>query len=201
MDKIKRAVFLDRDGTINIDEKGYIDHPDRFELFPFAAEAIALLNEMDFLVFIVTNQSGITRDYYSFEDLDLIHRKMEKCLNEQNARIDEIFISPYHIEGKVEPYNIHHEDRKPGLGMFKKAKKKYNFRTEKSFMIGDRYTDVEFGKKAGLTTIFVLSGLGKKEFLKDRKNWKFKPDFIVKDLLIAAKLIIHKEKTSECSAC
>ncbi|MBC8383957.1 MAG: HAD-IIIA family hydrolase, partial [Candidatus Cloacimonetes bacterium] len=69
MDKIKRAVFLDRDGTINIDEKGYIDHPDRFELFPFAAEAIALLNEMDFLVFIVTNQSGITRDYYSFEDL------------------------------------------------------------------------------------------------------------------------------------
>ncbi len=183
------AIFLDRDGTINMDKGGYINHPDDFELFPFAGEAISILNKPGYLVFVVSNQSGITRGYYTAEDLEKIHQKMEKQLQRCGAKIDEIFFSPYHIEGKIEPYNIHHEDRKPGLGMFKKALKKYRFDVKRSFMIGDRYSDIVFGKKAGLTTILLLTGFGKDIFYNDRKKWEYQPDYVVKDLLVAAKLI------------
>ncbi len=184
-----KAVFLDRDGTINPDKNGYINHPDDFELYPFAAEAISLLNKSGYLVFIVTNQSGIAREYYTFKDLEIIHKKMQDSLTEEGAKIDDIYISPYHIEGKLEPYNIDHEDRKPGLGMFRKALKKHNFHIKSSFMIGDRYADIAFGKKAGLTTFLVLTGDGKKEFYKNRDSWEYKPDFIVKNLMSAVKLI------------
>lgn len=184
-----KAVFLDRDGTINIDQNGYINNPDDFELFPFAAEAISILNKLDYLVFVVSNQSGITRGYFTIEELEAIHQKMNNCLERSGAKIDEIYFSPYHIEGKVEPYNIHHEDRKPGLGMFKKALKKYHFEIKKSFMVGDRYSDIVFGKKAGLTTILLLTGFGKDIFYHDRKKWEYQPDFVVKNLLVAAKLI------------
>jgi len=190
---LKKAIFLDRDGTINIDINGYVNSPHDFELYPFAAEAISIMNNMDFLVFIVTNQSGIARGYYSLKDLNEIHEKMNILLREKNAKVDEIFFSPYHIKGKIEPYNISHKDRKPHIGMFKKAYEKYKFDIKKSYMIGDKYTDIAFGKKAGLITILVFTGFGKKEFLNDRNNWEYQPDFVVKDLLIAANLISKQE--------
>ena len=190
---MKKAIFLDRDGTINIDINGYVNSPHDFELYPFAAEAISIMNNMDFLVFIVTNQSGIARGYYSLKDLNEIHEKMNFLLKEKKAIIDEIFFSPYHIKGKIEPYDISHEDRKPHIGMFKKANEKYKFDIKNSYMIGDKYTDIAFGKKAGLITILVFTGFGKKEFLNDRNNWEYQPDFVVKDLLIAANLISKQE--------
>ena len=118
---------------------------------------------------------------------------MIKYLEKSNAKIDEIYFSPYHKKGAVEPYNVDHEDRKPGLGMFKKALKKYNFNIKKSFMIGDRYADITFGKKAGLTTTLVLTGNGERAFYKKRKDWEYKPDFVVKNLLSAVKLISKLE--------
>jgi histidinol phosphatase-like enzyme len=90
----------------------------------------------------------------------------------------------------VEPYNITHEDRKPQIGMFKQALKKYDFEIKRSFMVGDRASDIGFGKKAHLTSILLLSGLGRKEFAQ-HKEWDFQPDFVVEDLLTAAKLIIE----------
>jgi D,D-heptose 1,7-bisphosphate phosphatase len=185
-----KAVFLDRDGTINVDGKGYISKIEDFELYPFAAEAIKILNEAGFLVFVVTNQSGVARGYYTFSDLDKLHSKLNNTLAEIGARIDDIFISPYHIEGKIEPYNIHHEDRKPGLGMLKKAMKKYPIELKHSFMVGDRYSDIEFGRNGNLQTILVKTGLGGKEFMQ-RKNWKKYPHFVVDNLLDAAKLIVE----------
>jgi histidinol-phosphate phosphatase family protein len=190
---LKKAIFLDRDGTINIDP-GYIANEDNFHLYPFASKAIRKLNEMGFLVFVVTNQSGIARGIVSWEKLDKIHQKMTNKLQQQKAKVDEFFISPFHKDGVIEPYNIDHKDRKPNLGLFKQAQKKYTFQKKNSFMIGDRYSDIEFGAKAGLKTILVLSGLGEKEFYENRKNWFYRPDFTVKNLLIAAKLIEFLEK-------
>ena len=190
---LKKAVFLDRDGTINWDENGYINNPDDFHLYPYAGEAIAELNKKDFLVFVVTNQSGVARDIYKIKDIEIIHDKMNKCLKEFGAHIDEIFFSPYHKIGKIEPYNVDHEDRKPGLGMFKKALKKYNLNIKNSFMIGDRYADIAFGKKAGLTTILVLTGNGEKEFFQKRNDREYKPDYVVSNLMSAVKLIKWKE--------
>jgi D,D-heptose 1,7-bisphosphate phosphatase len=187
----KKAVFLDRDGTINMDKNGYINHPADFELYPFAASALALLKNHGFLNIVVSNQSGVARGYYTIADLDKIHAKMQNMLAESNANIDKIYFSPYHIEGVLEPYNLDHEDRKPRLGMFKKACDEFDINIKRSFMVGDRYTDIEFGKKAGLKTILVLTGDGEKEFYLNRRDWVHKPDFVVKDLAVAAGLIIH----------
>jgi D-glycero-D-manno-heptose 1,7-bisphosphate phosphatase len=183
-----KAIFLDRDGTINPDG-GYINHPDDFKLYPFTAKAIKKFNDMGYLVIVVTNQSGIARGYMTKEDLKKIHDKMIALLSKDGAAIDEIFYSPYHPEGTIEPYNVKSDERKPGLGMFYKALKKYKFSTKDSFMIGDKYSDIEFGKNAGLTTILVKTGDGEKEFLQNRHKWKVKPDFVVENLLSAANLI------------
>jgi histidinol-phosphate phosphatase family protein len=190
----KNAVFLDRDGTINYDKNGYINNPADFHLFPFAGKAIAELNKIDYLIFVVTNQSGVARDIYKIKDIEIIHDKMNSCLKKFGAHIDEIFFSPYHKLGKIKPFNVDHEDRKPGLGMFKKALKKYKFNVKNSFMIGDRYADIAFGRKAGLTTILVLTGNGEKEFYQKRDDREYKPDFIVKNLISATRLIKWIEK-------
>ena len=188
-ESMKKAVFLDRDGTINADMKGYISKPEDFQIFPFTAEAILILNKLNFLVFIVSNQSGIARGYYTFEDIKKVHEKMNSKLAEQGARADDIFISPYHENGSVKPFNINHEDRKPGLGLFHKARAEYDFDVRGSFMIGDKYSDIAFGRKANLTTILVRTGNGDLEFLQKRDGWEYKPHYIVKDLLSAVKLI------------
>ncbi|MBN2461310.1 MAG: HAD family hydrolase [Candidatus Cloacimonetes bacterium] len=195
MNKKTKAVFLDRDGTVNVDRNGYVRKTGEFELYPFSSEAVALLNRMDYLVFIVTNQSGIARGYYSVADLENIHRRMGELLAEQGARIDEIYYSPYHSEGHVEPFNISSDLRKPGLGMFQEALQKYDFNIPRSFMIGDKYSDIVFGRKAGLTTILVLTGDGSREFLEEREHWEYKPHFITDNLLAAAHLIERLRKS------
>ncbi|MBN1948644.1 MAG: HAD family hydrolase [Candidatus Cloacimonetes bacterium] len=193
-DNLRRAIFLDRDGTINPDGKGYIRSPEEFKVYTYAGEAIKKLQDSGFLIFIVTNQSGIARGLYTMQDLEAIHLKMKELLQQQGVSLDEVFFSPYHKEGVVAPYNIDHEDRKPGLGLFYQAMKKYTFENKESYMIGDKYTDIEFGKKAGLRTILVLSGNGSTEFRNDRESWEYHPDFIVKDLLQASNLILSLEE-------
>ncbi|MBN1327712.1 MAG: HAD family hydrolase [Candidatus Cloacimonetes bacterium] len=188
-----KAVFLDRDGTVNVDINGYITKPDDFELYPFSSEAVSMLNRNGFLVFIVTNQSGIARDYYTKEDLESIHEKMITQLARDHAKIDAVYYSPYHQDGSIKKYAFAHEDRKPGLGMFEKAKQDHKFDPAHSYMIGDKYTDIQFGKKAGLHTILVLTGDGKREFMENRINWSIKPDYIAPDLLTAVKLLCQLE--------
>ena len=192
MQKKNNAVFLDRDGTINSDDHGYIKGPQDFHLYPFTIRALAKLKKYGFLLFLVTNQSGIARGYYNFSDLDSIHNKMQRELGEY--AFDDIFLSPYHIRGDVEPYNISHADRKPGLGMFNQALQKHDFQIEGSYMIGDKYSDIEFGKKAGLITILVQTGNGRNEFLQNRQVWKYQPDFIADNILVAAELIEKMEQ-------
>jgi histidinol-phosphate phosphatase family protein len=154
-DKIK-AVFLDRDGTINADEYGYINKPEDLHLYPYAAEAISKLNKMGYLVFVATNQAGVAYGYFKIEDVEKINAKLINDLAKGKAKVDEVFYSPFHKDGIVEPFNIEQQDRKPGIGMFLTAKRKYKFETKRSFMIGDRFSDIGFGKNAGLRTIFLF---------------------------------------------
>ena len=184
-----RAVFLDRDGTINEDKHGYINNADAFELFANAPSALAIFNELQLRVFIVTNQAGIARGYITEEQLQGIHDKLYHDLAMQNVKVDKLYYSPYYSEGVVAPYNVAHEDRKPGIGMFLKALHEFEFSPKDSFMIGDKYADIAFGKKAGMTAILVRTGKGETEFMNKRTKWEYQPDFIVKDVLVAAKLI------------
>ena len=159
MDKV---VFIDRDGTINIDNHGYISKVEDFELFTFSATAIRKLNELGFKVVIITNQSGIARGYYTLADMELVHQEMIRLLTLENAVIDDILISPYHPQGVVEPFNIAHEDRKPGIGLLKKYYASNPFKTSHSFVIGDKFSDIGLGNNFHIPSILVLTGEGSK---------------------------------------
>lgn len=185
---MNKVVFLDRDGTMNADKNGYIKEIDSFNLFPFTTKAIAKFNQLDFKVVVVTNQSGIARGYFTFSDLNIIHEKMTHELARGNAFVNDILISPYHPKGVVEPYNIVHESRKPGTALLKEYYRLNNFKTSKSFIIGDKASDIQLGNNFNLKTILVLTGEGEKTF-RDRNKYSYKANFIVKDLWEAAKLI------------
>ena len=191
---MKSAVFIDRDGTLNEDKQGYISKPEDFHLFPFSASAIKLLNSLEMDVYVVTNQSGIARGYYTLQDMEAIHARMHADLAAQGAYLTDVFFSPYHYRGVAAPWNVVHEDRKPGLGMFKKALQQYHFRISSSYMIGDKESDIIFGRKAGLTTILVRTGYGEQCWMQERASWQYKPHFVVDDLLCAAQLIEKRER-------
>jgi len=185
---MNKAVFLDRDGTIN-EEMGYINHLSRFKMFDFAPEAIRLLNESGFKVFVVTNQSGVARGYFDEKLVKKIHQNLIEKIKKAGAHIDEIYYCPHHPQEGQGPYRIDCECRKPKTGMIQKAKEAFNLDMSQSFMIGDRYKDVEFGRKAGMKTIMVLTGYGKGEYTYQKEQWPQMPDHICEDLLDAARWI------------
>lgn len=186
---IRRAVFLDRDGCISPDELGYNADPARYHLYPHTGQALRILKQLGFMLFVVTNQSGIARGYFTINDLYHVHARMKQLLAAEKIRLNGIYFSPYFATGLVAPYNVEHQDRKPGLGMFKRALREHRFAPNQSWMIGDRYTDVEFGKKAGLKTILLLTGEGASEMLGPMRDREYQPDFITENLLTAARLI------------
>ena len=145
----KPAVFLDRDGVINI-EKGYVYKPRDFEWIEDSRESIKYLNDRNFLVFVVTNQSGIARGYYTEEDVISLHHYVNNELSKINAHIDEFFYSPYHSDGIYKKYKKLSHLRKPDTGMLELALNKWNFDKTKSFMIGDKQTDIICAEKFGI---------------------------------------------------
>ncbi|HPM03176.1 MAG: HAD-IIIA family hydrolase [Candidatus Cloacimonetes bacterium] len=185
---MNKVVFIDRDGTINLDEKGYIAKPEDFHLYDFSPDAIRLLNQLGFKVIVVSNQSGIARGLYSEADLDLIHQKMLKTLADQQACIDKAYYCPYYKEAVLPQYREHLEMRKPDLGMFYQACRDFEIHVNASFMIGDKKDDIEFGKKAHLCSILVLTGNGS-DLLPTLPEWQYKPDYVAQNLLSACQLI------------
>jgi len=184
------AVFLDRDGVINLDPS-YINDPAEMILYSFAAEAVRNFNKLNLKVIVVTNQSGIARGMITIRQLQDIHQKMIDDLAKENAYIDKIYFSPYHIKGKIEPYNIQHEDRKPDIGLFKKACLEFQLDPHSSFMIGDRKSDMMFAHRAHLIPILVLTGDGKSDYIESGffRQSEYAPRFIAQDILAASWLI------------
>jgi len=152
-----KAIFLDRDGTLNI-EVDYLKSPNELKLYPDVKETLKKLKKMGYLLIIITNQSGIARGYLTIEKLNNIHKALnELCDN----TIDDFFFCPHHpdITGPC-------TCRKPEPGLILKALKKYNIDKNKSFMIGDKYTDVLSGINAKLKNSYlILTGYGKNEIL------------------------------------
>ena len=171
---MKRAVFLDRDGVIVRDPPHYAHRLDQLKLIPGSASAIRLLNEYDFKVIVVSNQSGIGRGYYTEEDVISFNHVMNIMLEKEGAWIDDIYYCPHHPDTNC-------RCRKPGIGMLKRAEKKWTINLMQSFMIGDKQSDIEAGKRAGCKTILVETGHGAEEL----KNNKIECDFIAKDLFNA----------------
>jgi D,D-heptose 1,7-bisphosphate phosphatase len=162
----QKAVFLDRDGTINT-LNGFISKPDDFILIDGAAEAIQKINSLGYLAIVITNQPVIARGEISFETLDLIHKKLETDLGKYGAYIDDLFFCPHHFDkgfpGERPEYKIDCDCRKPKPGMFFRAAEKYNIDLSQSFMVGDDKRDVQAGNAAGCKTAFITNQLSEKQ--------------------------------------
>ncbi|HPE48379.1 MAG TPA: HAD family hydrolase [Hyphomonas sp.] len=151
------ALFLDRDGVINVD-KGYVSRVEDFEWVEGAAETIAAFNRRGWYVFVVTNQSGIARNYYSEADMRALHEWMQGELARHGAHIDRIYFCPYHEEGENPAYRKDSFDRKPKPGMLLKAMSEFPVKRELSFMIGDKDADMEAARAAGIAGFLFTGG-------------------------------------------
>jgi D-glycero-D-manno-heptose 1,7-bisphosphate phosphatase len=203
---VSKAIFLDRDGTIN-EEVNYLSKAEDIRIYPNTPQALRIFKDSGFLNIIITNQSGIARGYFTEKDLNEIHIVLKNVLAEMenipgDELIDDIFYSPYHIEGVIDKYKKESDDRKPDTGLIRKAQVKYNIDLKESFFVGDSFTDMLCARNAGLKGILVETGYGLKDIVKCRKE-NIEIEYFAKDLLDASmyirKLITNKNKQPESS--
>ena len=182
----QRAIFLDRDGTINR-YVGFLRSIDEFELLPGVAEAIKLINESGYLAVVATNQPVIARGEVTVPELNLIHDKMETLLGKQGAYIDALYYCPHHphkgYAGEVEALKIDCDCRKPKPGMLIQASRDFNIDLGRSYMIGDGENDVKCGLAAGCHTVLISEG-------ENEENREYGQDITTMSLLEAVQKIL-----------
>lgn len=194
-----RAVFLDRDGTVS-DEAGYINHIGRFRVYPWTAAAIRRLNDAGLRVILVTNQSGIGRGYFPESLLHEVHGVLEKELELAGAHLDAIYFCPHHPDARLDQYRRHCSCRKPEPGMLLKAARDWDLDLGASFLVGDRFVDIETAHRAGVRGVLVLSGYGRGEYLYEQRFWLRRPDHIAEDLAAAAEWILKEARSADGEA-
>jgi D-glycero-D-manno-heptose 1,7-bisphosphate phosphatase len=143
------ALFLDRDGVVNIDH-GYVHKWSELDLAPGLAETIAAFNDAGWFVFVVTNQAGVAHGYYQESDVQLLHEQILDWLASRGAHIDDFYYCPYHPKAAIEAYRANHPDRKPREGMLLRAFAEWPIVRERSLLIGDRWTDLAAANAAGI---------------------------------------------------
>jgi D-glycero-D-manno-heptose 1,7-bisphosphate phosphatase len=180
------AVFLDRDGTI-AEEVGYLNHASRFRMFPFVAAAIRRLNEAGLPVVVVTNQSGVGRGYFPESLVRSVNELMEKQLAAQGAHIDAIYYCPHTSADSC-------DCRKPKTGMLDRAAREHALELGRSFIVGDRYGDIELAHNVRGRGILVRTGYGEGELAWHSAKWPVPPDFVADDLSKAADWILRQPK-------
>jgi D-glycero-D-manno-heptose 1,7-bisphosphate phosphatase len=177
----RRAVFLDRDGTLN-EDPGYIGEPEKVKLYPNTGETLSLLkNDLNFSLIVISNQSGIGRGLITRENVDAVNRKVNGLLKQFDVEIDAFYYCPYHPD-----YNTPEECicRKPSPEMVLKAAKDFNIDLKDSYLIGDAVSDIECGINSGVKTILVKTGYGKESFYTLQKLNKI-PTFVAENILEA----------------
>jgi len=182
-----RAVFLDRDGTIN-EEMGYINHLDRFVLLPGVAAAIRNINASGLKAVVVTNQSGAARGYFPAAFIDRVHEKMGRLLSEEGAFLDGIYTCPHQPQSREPEAGC--DCRKPRPGLLLRAAGDLNIDLARSYVVGDRFQDVEMARRAGAQAVLVLTGYGKGELEFVGPASPVKPDFVAADLPQAVEWIL-----------
>jgi D-glycero-D-manno-heptose 1,7-bisphosphate phosphatase len=155
----KRAVFLDRDGTINVDV-GYPSRYDQVTIYAASFEALRKINAAGFLAVVVTNQSGIGRGFLTEDDLRDIHARMAEDFLARGARLDAFYYCPHYDLSEIPRYRLDCPCRKPKPEMARRAAAELGLDLSRSYMIGDKVEDVEFGLAAGASPILVRTGYG-----------------------------------------
>jgi D-glycero-D-manno-heptose 1,7-bisphosphate phosphatase len=188
---MQRAVFIDRDGTIS-EEVGYINHPSRFRVFPYSPAAIKLLNDSGWLAIVITNQAGVARGYFAEDMIQTIHETLKQEMAATDARIDAIYYCAHHPSVGEPPYRFDCDCRKPKPGLIRRAAEEFDIDLAESWMVGDRYGDIELARNAGVNSAFVMSGYGRGEWEHQRQSWNHQPDLIANHLLEAVKRITEE---------
>ena len=183
---LRPAVFLDRDGTI-AEEVGYLNHASRFRMFAPAAAAIRRLNEARLPVVVVTNQSGVGRGYFPDSLVDTVHELMKQQLSAVGAHVDAIYYCPHtSADGCA--------CRKPKPGLLEQAAQEHGLELRRSFVVGDRYGDVELAHRVGARGVLVRTGYGAGEEAWHAEEWRAAPDFVADDLAAAVEWILRERK-------
>ena len=187
---MKKAIFLDRDGTINV-EKDYIYKSEDLVFEEGTIEALKTFKNLEYILIVVSNQSGIARGYFTEEDLNIFNNNMNEILKKNGVEITEFYCCPHHPDG-IGKYKKNCECRKPNNKMIEDAIKKYNIDREKSYMIGDKTSDIGAGLKSNLKTVLVKTGYGLKDMEKIDKN-----ETLVCENLKDFSEILKREKLNE----
>ena len=185
---MRPAVFLDRDGTI-VEERGYIDRIDLLELYPFAADAIRLLNRAGYATVVVTNQGGIGRGIIDEPFLRYIHETIDARLALGHAKIERYYFCPHHPDAVVPELRVTCTCRKPAAGLIEQACRELDLDPARSVMVGDSRRDVDAGHAAGTRTILVRTGHGAHEEAMPARGAE--PDAILNNLMEAVGWILR----------
>ncbi len=175
-----RAVFLDRDGVLMRDAN-YVGHVDQVELIDGAPQALRRLQDAGFRLFVVTNQSGVGRGYFTREAVEEIHALLDRHFAEAGARIDRYYVCPHHPEDNC-------DCRKPKPKFLLDAAREYGLDLRRCFMVGDRPSDVQCGQNAGARTILVLTGVGQETLA----GGEVRPDKVADNISVAAEWILQQ---------
>ena len=184
---MRRAVFLDRDGTLN-EESGYLDRLDRLAIYPYAVDAVRLLNRAGFKVIVISNQSGIARGLIRESFVAEAHAHLSAYLNAGGASLDGFYYCPHHPDGTIAAFRQRSECRKPAAGMLVTAAAEHELDLTRSFVVGDRWDDVGAARGAGAKGVLVRSGYGREAEASARPH--VSADMIVDDLAGAAAWIL-----------
>lgn len=193
MSRMRKAIFLDRDGVIN-KEKDNLHRIEDFELIDGVGQAIKKINSSEFLCIVITNQPVIAKGFCTEEYLYEIHNKMETLLGKEGAFVDDIYYCPHHphkgFNGEVLEYKIECECRKPKPGLILKAIQQHNIDIDGSYFIGDRYVDIKAGQDASLKTILITTGHAGN----DKNKYNIEADKSFETLNNAVDYILKDEK-------
>ena len=186
------AVFLDRDGTL-IEEVGYLDRPERVELYPYSADAIRALNRAGLRIVMVTNQSGVARGFFAESMVHAVHTHIERLLAQAGAYIDAYYYCPHHPDGKVVEYARVCDCRKPARGLVDRAARELGIDPGRSFTVGDRWLDVALAREVGAAGVLVRTGYGLTE--EQRPPNGLVADAVVDNLAAAASWILQHRQS------
>jgi D-glycero-D-manno-heptose 1,7-bisphosphate phosphatase len=176
-----RAVFLDRDGTI-MEDTNYVGDVARVVLIASAATALKRLQDADYRLFIITNQSGVGRGYFTREAVEAIHAHLDEYFGSAGVRFDRYYVCPHHPEDNC-------DCRKPKPRFLIEAAREYGLDLSRCFMVGDRASDIQAGATAGVKTVLVLTGGGRETLARQEA----KPDFVAGDIGEAATWILKSD--------
>ncbi len=182
----RRAIFLDRDGTI-CDEVGYLNHLRRFALFRNAPSAIRLLNEKEIPVIVVTNQSGVSRGFFPETLVKEVHEKLHRSLRHRGAHVDGVYYCPHQKKDGC-------KCRKPSPGMMRQAAREHHLKLKGSWLVSDRYADIQMAHAVGGYGALVMTGYGRGEYVWNRQKWPRQPDLVAEDLAEAVAIILRRWK-------